>query len=150
MGGVNCTAKAEQEWGALLTAEGEHFWISMHTAFHSRSRESCRTLVKPGWLLTCRDSCGAHATSNRDLPSPLGTHRTMQHSVLLLRQTCGVQSFFAGILQHCIPGKFLVPVLLLGWRACLGLLSHKTQILSSTLMLFVTSLDFHLMPLSLI
>lgn len=57
--------------------------------------------------------------------------------------------FFAG--SCCkYTRQFLVPALLLRRCASLGLLSHESQILSSTLMLFVTSLDFHLMPLSLI
>ena len=48
MGGMNCTAKAEQESELLLAAEDEHFYISMHITLKSRTRENCRALVKPG------------------------------------------------------------------------------------------------------
>lgn len=148
MGGMNCTAKAEQE---------RHCWLQKMSTF----RFPCIQHLIQGlgrtaelWLNQADHSdagtTGGHATRSRGLPPP-GAHGTTKCSLLLLRQLCWAQFSYAGILLHVDTRQISCATASTGRMChCLALLSHKNQILSSTLMLFVTSLDFHLMPLSLI
>lgn len=150
-----------EEWIVLLkqNRSERHCWLQkMNTFRFPRIPHLIQELGRTAelWLNQADSSdagtTGGHATRNRDLPPPPpGAHRTTKCSLLLLRQPCWVQSFYAGILLHVDTRQISCSTASTG-RIChsLALLSHKNQILSSTLMLFVTSLDFYLMPLSLI
>lgn len=136
-----------------------HCWLQKMSTFRFPCIEHLiQGLGRPAelWLNRADSSdartMGSHATRNRGLPPPPpGAHGTTKCSLLLLRQPHGARSFYAGILLHVDTRQISYSIASTGRMYHTRVfLSHKNQIISSTLMLFVTSLDFHLMPLSLI